>query len=143
MSKAFEALQIELKDSIENLDCLEVVTVGSRDGDIRLLCRCYNKQRWFNSMVQFLDRESGWYSFIGTKYFYNNNKLTYGWVLIFSHDTDLAGAVKKIRALWSECKDSSQPAEEENPDEQPLEVSLPWANKRIVEKQKRLVRSVR
>ena len=78
--KNLENLQLELKDSVESLKCLEVVVVSSRKGDIRFLCRCFDEPLWLQAMSLFMQREQDWYSFIGKKYFLDRGKLKFGWV---------------------------------------------------------------
>ena len=101
MPKALEELQLELKDSIETLECLEVLMVSSRDGDIRLLCRCIDQERWNEAMFLFLMKEYVWYSFIGKKYFAKEGRLRFAWVLMFSAD-DLEALVADVRSILSD-----------------------------------------
>ena len=78
--KTTEKLQLEMKDTLESMSCMEVVSVSSRNGDIRFLSRVSDEPRWLKILNEFLEKEEGWYSFIGKKYFINQGKLVYGWV---------------------------------------------------------------
>jgi len=98
--KSIEKIQLELKQTVDSLKCLEVVQASSKGGDIRVMCRCHNKAAWLNILFRFLDRERGrdWYSFIGQKYMVWDGRLTAAWVLIFEAE-DLDKAVQDIRKM--------------------------------------------
>ena len=123
--KVLEKLQLEIKDTLESLDCMEVVSTSSRNGDVRFLCRVLDEARWLKLLTEFLARESGWYSFIGKKYFSKNGSLVFGWVLIFESE-ELDKAVTSIRALFREIHGEFPVASEKNDDEGVLEISLPF-----------------
>ena len=124
--KVLEKLQLEMKDTLESLDCMEVVSTSSRNGDIRFLCRVQDETRWLNIVTEFLARESGWYSFIGKKYFSRQGSLVFGWVLIFESE-ELDKTVTSIRALfraiYGEINENAQQAEDEPG---VVEISLPF-----------------
>ena len=136
----FENLQLELRDTLQRLRCLEVVAMSTRHGDMRFLCKSYDEAKWFRVMSSFLAQEGNWYSFIGKKYFINNGKLVYGWVLIFEAD-DLESTISEIRKLFSVI------GEEENievlPEEETtVEVSLPWETSYWRDKKQARVRTI-
>tara|TARA_B100000131_G_C18067435_1_gene593123 strand:+ start:757 stop:1191 length:435 start_codon:yes stop_codon:yes gene_type:complete len=136
----FENLQLELKDTLERLKCLEVVAMSSRHGDIRFLCKVHDEPRWLSAVQTFLGGEGSWYSFIGKKYFLNRGKLVYGWVLIFEAE-DMDAMVMGVRKLWSTVgEDLGTPADEEPAF---LEVALPWENDYMTERKKRRVKNIR
>jgi hypothetical protein len=98
-----EKLQLEMKATIDATGCLEAVQLGSRNGDIRVLCRCVNKPKWLTVLYEYLGKEAaetGYYSFIGQKYMLMNNNLTAAWVVMLQGD-DLDGSVQKFRDLLS------------------------------------------
>jgi hypothetical protein len=131
MTKAFENIQLELKETISRLGCIEVVAASSRHGDVRFLCRVTNENEWLQVLNEFLRREvqSGWYSFIGKKYFIHENRLSYGWVLIFESD-ELDAAVLSIRKMLSEIKESViGDALEEQDEEIPVNWSSGYYNR--------------
>lgn len=110
MTRTFEMLQRELKDSLERLKCVQVVESASRHGDIRFLFRVTNEPKWNIAMKLFLEREKGWYSFIGTKYMLVKGVLVYGWVFILEAE-DLEKAVMGVRRLLAEICDQIHPAD--------------------------------
>ncbi len=104
--KTLEELQLELKDSIEALGCIEVLGASSRHGDIRFLCKVSDTDRWSKAMHHYLLREvtdGDWYSFLGTKYMVANNKVVFGWVLLWETEDaqELDKVVRDVRKLWS------------------------------------------
>ena len=103
-AKMMEKLQLEMKDTLDALGCMEVVSVSSRNGDIRFLSRVNDEPRWLRILSEFLENEEGWYSFIGKKYFLNEGRLVFGWVLIFESET-LDKTVQEIRKLFTACGD--------------------------------------
>lgn len=95
-----EKLQLEMKDTLEGLGMIEVVSASSRNGDIRFLCRVHDEKPWLQILSEFLDNEGNWYSFIGKKYFSSKRGgLVFGWVLIFESD-ELDQAVQQIRRTF-------------------------------------------
>ena len=104
-TKSIEKLQLELKQTLDSLGCIEVVQSSSRGGDIRALCRCEDKPAWLMILFQFLEREvgQGWYSFIGQKYMIIDGNLTAAWVLIFEAK-ELDAAVQNIRKMFVDIK---------------------------------------
>ena len=125
--KNLENLQLELKDSVESLKCLEVVVVSSRKGDIRFLCRCFDEPLWLQAMSLFMQREQDWYSFIGKKYFLDRGKLKFGWVIIFESD-DLTDSVMQIRKLLAEIAEELNVGAPDQSAEAEVSVKLPWRN---------------
>ena len=109
--KTLEKLQLEMKDTLDALGCMEVVSVSSRNGDVRFLARVNDEPRWLKMLNEFLEREGSWYSFIGKKYFLNEGRLVFGWVLIFESDT-LDKTVQEIRELFTTCLDIVDNTEE-------------------------------
>ena len=100
-AKSIEKLQLELRQTLNSLGCIEVVQASSRGGDIRMLCRCPDKPAWLVVLYAFLEREVGrsWYSFIGQKYMLVDGDLTAAWVLVFEAE-DLDAAVQDVRKLF-------------------------------------------
>ena len=143
--KTTEKLQLEMKDTLESMSCMEVVSVSSRNGDIRFLSRVNDEPRWLKILNEFLEKEEGWYSFIGKKYFINQGRLVYGWVLIFESE-ELDKSVQDIRKLFTTCLDivdnSTPKIETKTVEEGVVEVPLPNNAGYSSEMQKR-VRSVR
>ena len=96
-NNTLEKLQLEMKDTLEGLGMIEVVSASSRNGDIRFLCRIHDEKPWLRILSEFLANEGNWYSFIGKKYFKSNKGgLVFGWVLIFESD-ELDQAIQSIR----------------------------------------------
>ena len=142
--KTTEKLQLEMKDTLESMGGMEVVSVSSRNGDIRFLSRVSDEPRWLKILNEFLEKEDDWYSFIGKKYFLNQGRLVYGWVLIFESET-LDKSVQNIRKLFTACVDivdNSTPEVAPTIEEGTVEVPLPNNAGYTPEMQKR-VRSVR
>jgi hypothetical protein len=139
--KNLENLQLELKDSLESLKCLEVVVVSSRKGDIRFLCRCFDEPRWLQVMSLFMQNEKDWYSFMGKKYFMDKGKLRFGWVVMFESD-DLPASVMQIRKLLSEVAEELKIAPPSESGEDTATVKLPWTNDYYTKAADRRVKSV-
>ena len=141
--KTTEKLQLEMKDTLEAMSCMEVVSVSSRNGDIRFLSRVSDEPRWLKILNEFLEKEEGWYSFIGKKYFINQGRLVYGWVLIFESET-LDKTVQDIRKLFTACLDIVDNSATAPPkiEEGTVTVALPSNAGYTAEMQKR-VRPVR
>jgi len=98
--KTIEKLQMELKQTVDSLKCLEVVTASSRGGDLRVLCRCHSNENWLQILYKFLEqsRDREWYSFIGKKYFLWEGRMTAAWVIIIQAD-ELDKAVQDVRKM--------------------------------------------
>ena len=126
--KTLEKLLLEMKDTLESLDCMEVVSTSSRNGDVRFLTRVTNEERWLTILSEFLARESGWYSFIGKKYFSRQGSLVFGWVLIFESE-NLSTTVTDVRALFRAIHDelsSKKATTSEGDAGGMIEISLPF-----------------
>jgi len=136
----FENLQLELRDTLQRLKCLEVVAMSTRHGDMRFLCKTYDEAKWFRVVSSFLAQEGSWYSFIGKKYFINNGKLVYGWVLIFESD-DLESTITDVRKLFSEIG-GEENINELSEEETTIEVDLPWETNYWQEKKRSRVRTL-
>lgn len=96
-NNTLEKLQLEMKDTLEGLGMIEVVSASSRNGDIRFLCRVHDEKAWLQILAEFLACEGSWYSFIGKKYFTSKRGgLVFGWVLIFESQ-ELDATVQEIR----------------------------------------------
>lgn len=122
-----ETLQLEVKDSLESLECLKVIGASSRHGDLRFMCRVEDKSRWEQALRAYLimeESDSDWYSFLGTKYFVANGKVVFGWVLLWESD-DPAGMVRKVRSLWSRVREDINSARVKN---EVLTTGAPWAS---------------
>ena len=106
-NNTLEKLQLEMKDTLEGLGMVEVVSASSRNGDIRFLCRIHDEKAWLQVLAEFLANEDNWYSFIGKKYFRSKRGgLVFGWVLIFESD-DLDQAVQQIRRTFLQAYTST------------------------------------
>ena len=124
----FEKLQLELKDSLESLDCIEVVSASSRNGDVRFLCRAYDEPKLLDVISEFLTKEGGtaaWYSFFGKKYFLHNGKLLYGWVVIFESE-DLEATTTSVRTIFAEIAGKIEATAAAGPEV--IEATLPWTS---------------
>lgn len=96
-----EALQLELKSTIDATGGLECAQLGSRDGDIRVLARVIDEPHWLRVLNVYLEKEAkdaAYYSFIGKKYLLINGKMTAAWVVMLQGD-DLEQAVAHFREL--------------------------------------------
>lgn len=127
--KTLEKLQLEMKDTLESLGCVEVVSASSRNGDARFLCRVADEPRWLQILSEYLEEEGDWYSFIGKKYFLNEGRLVFGWVLILE-SANLDKTIQDVRALFTkgmDIVDQRTPATEKtNLEERGMvEVALP------------------
>lgn len=129
MGKAFENIQLELRDTIDRLKCIEVLLASSRNGDIRFLCRVNDENKWAMILNQFLRREvnKGWYSFIGKKYFLHEGKMAYGWVLIFESE-DLDKMSVQIRKMLANINEElfGRPLEENYSEHE--ELTIDWGS---------------
>ena len=130
-----ETLQLELTNSLRALNCLKVLSVSSRHGDVRFLCRVEDPKRWQRALRSYLVREqlvSDWYSFIGTKYFVANNKVVFGWVLLWEaeDEDELTAVTEKVRKLLSEVREEID-GQVRN---EVVSVGKPWANSNFEEK---------
>lgn len=125
-NNTIEKLQLEMKDTLEGLGMLEVVSASSRNGDIRFLCRVHDEKSWLQILTDFLDNEGNWYSFIGKKYFRSKRGgLVFGWVLIFESE-ELDQAVQQIRRTFLQAYSSSGvgPARQSADADAPIEGGL-------------------
>ena len=93
-----EKLQLEMKDTIEGLGLAEVVSMSSRNNDLRLLMRVQNERAFLLVLEGYLKSEGDWYSFVGKKYFIHNGRMVYGWVMILESD-DINSTVQSVRRL--------------------------------------------
>jgi hypothetical protein len=124
--KNFEALQLELKDTLDRLGCVEVKAASSRHGDVRVLFRIIDERKWLDVVQLFLSKEigRGWYSFIGKKYFLTKEgKYVSAGVAIFESD-DMDKTILEVRKIfsWAGHKNTTN-----EPDM--VEASMPWENK--------------
>ena len=103
--KTLEKLQLEMKETLDSLGCMEVVSASSRKGDIRFLCRVSDEEMWLRIVTEFLDNEGDWYSFIGKKYFNHDGRLVFGHVVIFESD-EIDRTVQEVRKLLISIGDS-------------------------------------
>ena len=84
--KVLEKLQLEVKDALEALGYIDVVSISSKHSDMRFLCRVNDEARWLSALHAFLSSEPDYYTFIGKKYFVSKGTLLYGWVIILESD---------------------------------------------------------
>jgi hypothetical protein len=97
---AFEALQVELADTINSLNCASAVSTGSRNGDVRVLFRVHDLKKFYDIMNVFVREEKGkgWYSFVGKKLLLHEGKMKWAWVMTVQSD-ELEEAVYGVRDL--------------------------------------------
>jgi hypothetical protein len=107
-NKTLEKLQLEMKDTLDALGCIEVVSASSRKGDVRFLCRVSDEEKWLRVVTEFLDNEGNWYSFIGKKYFNHEGRLVFGWVFILESD-EIDRTVQEVRRLLMTISDGLRP----------------------------------
>ena len=105
--KTLEKLQLEMKDTLEAMGCLEVVSASSRNGDVRFLCRVNDEPVWLRILAEYLSSDMDWYSFVGKKYFLNNGRLVFGWVLILESE-EIDKAAQSARKLFLKCSNTVQ-----------------------------------
>lgn len=118
-NNTLEKLQLEIKDTLEGMGIMDVVSASSRNGDIRFLCRVHDERTWLRILSEFLTNEGSWYSFIGKKYFVSKGGgLVFGWVLIFEAqplDKAIQSIRKTLLAAYNTVKDNedlTKPAQE-------------------------------
>jgi len=106
-ARSFENIQLEIKDTLDRLGCLEVVQASSRHGDMRFLCRVHDENKWMTILNNFLlrEKEESWYSFFGKKYFRKEGRLVYGWVIAFEAD-DLDTTSIRVRQVFSQINEA-------------------------------------
>jgi len=80
--RVLEKLQLEVKDTLETLGFIDVVTISSKASDIRFLCRVHDEAKWLAMITSILAKEPDYYLFIGKKYFVTKGKLLYGWAIV-------------------------------------------------------------
>ncbi len=122
---SIETLQVELKDSLQSLGCLKVLSASSRHGDIRFMCRVEDTPRWEKALRSYLlseVTEGDWYSFLGTKHMVINGRVVYGWVLIWESD-DLEDTARRVRKIWSEVRAD---LDGQKPQFEVVSVNKPW-----------------
>ena len=126
-SKALEKLQLEMKNTLEALKCLEVVSTSSRGKDIRFLFRVLDENIWLQILNSYLAQEGDWYSFVGKKYFSNEGNLVFGWVMILESD-DLDKTVTDVRRILLTVNDEiARPPQTASGDDPGfIEVPLPF-----------------
>tara|TARA_B100000886_G_scaffold53223_1_gene32741 strand:+ start:55 stop:498 length:444 start_codon:yes stop_codon:yes gene_type:complete len=121
-NKTLEKLQLEMKDTLEGMRFMDVVSASSRNGDIRFLCRVHDEKAWLRVLSEFLANEGNWYSFIGKKYFVSKGGgLVFGWVLIFESD-NLDATVQDVRKTMLAAYTSSG---SDSPDPKDTTVKIP------------------
>jgi len=126
---SLEKLQLEVKETLDSLGgCIEVVSVSSKGGDVRFLCRVHDDEYWLKVLADFLANEGSWYSFVGKKYFMSRGKLVFGWVLIFESE-EIEKTTQEIRKLFTSIHANLRPtrAEMASDEDGLLEVPLPYA----------------
>ena len=142
--KTLEKIQLEMKDTLESIGCMEVVSASSRNGDVRFLCRVNDEELWLRILSEYLSEESEWYSFVGKKYFLNNGRLVFGWVLIFeSEEIDAASqGIRKLILKASDTIQNNRVADAVEVGDGEVEVSLP-VNVGFQEELQKRVRNIR
>ena len=126
--KVLEKLQLEVKDTLETLGFVEVVSVSSKKDDMRFLCRVTNEPKWLALLHSYLSVEPDYYVFIGKKYFVSKGKLLYGWVIILESDKLDATSRSFRQSVLSIHEDlfSKQPQQKSTTEPESYTVPLPF-----------------
>lgn len=128
MSKAVEALQLELKDTFSSLGCVVVRGTSTRNGDVRILFSVKDDNKWMKILNTVLETmPTKWYTFLGQKYMKRNGQLGRAWVGIFdAGEGNLDEMVQDIR----KCFLAAVPRQKKGIIEwegEELSVPLPWS----------------
>ena len=86
-AKVLEKIQLEIKDTLEALGYVDVVSMSSKGSDIRFLCRVNNEPKWLKTLYGILTEERDYYLFVGKKYFISSGNLLYGWVIVLESES--------------------------------------------------------
>lgn len=114
MAKTLEKLQLELRDTLESLGrspgqdkMIEVVAVGSRHDDIRLMFRVHDEGKWLKILGGYLagEKDATWYSFIGKKYLLKEGRTVYAWNIVLESES-LDATVQQVRKLFLAADES-------------------------------------
>jgi len=122
--KTLEKIQLEMKDTLESIGCMEVVSASSRNGDVRFLCRVNNEEVWLRVLSEYLAADTDWYSFVGKKYFLNNGRLVFGWVIILESE-EVDKAVQGARKIILKAADTVQNRRDEAVEVGSGEIEVP------------------
>lgn len=121
-NNTLEKLQLEMKDTLEGIGIIDVVSASSRNGDIRFLCRVHDEKTWLRILAEFLTNEGSWYSFIGKKYFVSKGGgLVFGWVIIFESD-DLDKTIQQARKTLLAAYNTVVEGEESTPEAETTKI---------------------
>lgn len=112
-----EKLQLEMKNTLDVLKCIEVVSSSYKNGELRFLCRVTSGAYWLDVLRDYLVEEDRvkypWYTFFGKKFFVHGGEVKFGWVIMIE-STDLDAAVTGIRksllAIHNALSESKKPA---------------------------------
>jgi hypothetical protein len=149
--KSFEAIQLELRDTITSLGTSEVIAASSRNGDVRLLLRTFNETKWLRIVDSFLTAEAKlkkkpFYTFIGRKYFLHGpdqgpKTLHSAWMFLVEADDpkNLDSVSLTVRTLLEKAlviANAADVEEKARPDEV-IEVNLPFRKSKFKDLQER------
>lgn len=133
-TKPIEKLQVELANALTETKLCTVHTVGSKDGDVRMLFTVIDtkeKQLWFKFLSELLPElqsHEEFYHFVGTKVLMDGGRMVQPWVFILSTvpggEEDLAVVVSDVRRIIRSTLE-----EMKNDPSQPFNISIPapWA----------------
>lgn len=139
MATTVETLQIEMKDTLERVEGVEVLSASSKENALFLQFRAKHENPWLKTLFDVLKNVSGMELFFGKKYFiHDDGKMYFAWVMILEHE-DIEAAVYEIRALVLESLGLA--AKRSTMEERNFgTVKLPYSTKGWQEKKNRRVR---
>jgi len=109
MGTTVETLQVELKDTLERIEGIEVLGTGSYGGTIRLKYRVREENVWLKTLMLLLQEQGAYELFIAKKYFlHDDGKMYFVWVMIIESD-DIESAVTEVRNHVLQSIGLSQP----------------------------------
>lgn len=98
MSATIETLQLELRDSMDRVDGLEVLVVSANKSAIRVKFRAKEENTWLKVLYDVLKEPGSYTLFVGKEYFiHEDGKMYFVWVMILEAE-DLADAVFDMRS---------------------------------------------
>lgn len=132
-NKPLEALQLEVKASLESLGCgIAVRTVATRQGDLRMLFTIPedepNMSRWYRLLSDALAtmEKQPYYLLLGRKMMLNAGRLIMPWILVL--DANNAGELPKacmaLRTAFLQALNLLDDAPKENI----VTMDTPWDN---------------
>lgn len=130
---SIERMQLGLKQTLDSTGVCEVVQIGSRKEDLRVLFRVKNEGAWLRILSDILAdvAELDWYFFAGKKYMLGESgTLVAAWVIFI--DTapggSISSAVESFRSIVLSILDKLQGAgvPEANPSAPTITGPAPW-----------------